>query len=116
MAKVITKEIIHAIDRLKLVHGSNEEIGKLFGISKKHVGQILSGNVEFIRSETWSRIEPVLRPHINQPREGKIDLSLTPDQHEKFERIAAAHNQTIEEYITTLAREKIELADKYKNL
>ena len=57
----ITDEIIGALLKLKLIYGSNEELGKLCGISKKHIGQILSGNVAYVRRDTWEAIEPHIK-------------------------------------------------------
>jgi transcriptional regulator with XRE-family HTH domain len=61
MIVMITDEIIGALLKLKLVHGSNEELGRLLGMSKKHIGQILNGNVAYVRRETWNNMAPHLK-------------------------------------------------------
>ena len=104
-----------AISNFRQTCASNEEAGDRLGISGKHVGQILKGEVDSIRSSTWEGMEPILRPLLaNGSKE--INLSLETVHSSGLEKLAAANNQTVEDYVKTLVMDDLERAEKYRNL
>jgi hypothetical protein len=62
MPKVVDNSVKLAISSLKMICITNEETGRRLGITGKHVGQILKGEVGVIRDDTWDQMLPVLRP------------------------------------------------------
>ena len=57
----INNRIILAISSLKQICITDSATGDKLGITGKHVGQILKGEVESIRPSTWKQMEPVLQ-------------------------------------------------------
>lgn len=62
----ITEDLRIAFLEMKLVHGTNEAVGKLLGVSKVTVGKYLSGETDTIRKKTWKEMYPALRPYIER--------------------------------------------------
>ncbi len=60
----VTAEIIGSIGKVKLVAGTNEEVGKILGVTKKHIGNILAGKIQYIQEDTWKKMEPHLNPFL----------------------------------------------------
>ena len=63
--KEITKNIRAALHKMKYDKLSNEEMGKLLGFSKKHIGKLLDGTVTSFEENSWERIYPILKRYIS---------------------------------------------------
>lgn len=104
----VTDAIIDAVLKIKLVVGSNEEVGRLLGVSKKHIGKILSGDVQYIQEDTWKKMEPQLRPHMPAGTDHTGDvqnaLVLDADANAILVRRAAERDMKPEQYLGELLK------------
>lgn len=65
--KYIDDRILLAISSLKQVCITNEETASRLGITGKHLGQILKGEVQSFPPSTWKTMKTVLKPFLNEP-------------------------------------------------
>ena len=74
--KIIDDFVRKALMKLADSCGTKVKTGQALGISDKHVGQILAGNVNYLNDRTWQKIEPILEPYFPEEE--------PPDPQHKF--------------------------------
>lgn len=98
--KYIDDHIRLAISNLKQVCVTNKETGRRLGISGKHVGQILSGEVQSVRDNTWKEhMEPILRPLLKTRQ-----VQIPDDMTDIVKKLAEEEGVDVDQYLRKLIR------------
>jgi len=64
--KYIDDAIFQAISHFRCDIGNDAEAARKLNISKPAMSKIFSGETKHFKPDNWKRIEPLLRPYLNQ--------------------------------------------------
>lgn len=73
--KIIDLQVSNAFRKMR-VHYNNQAIAEKLGISPMHVGRVLAGKTSHFEDNTWAKIEPILKPYLEQ---AETELPKTPN-------------------------------------
>lgn len=107
----ITAEIKSALLAMKVVHMTNEAVGRILGVSKVTVGKYLSGETDTIRKDNWKAMEPHLRPYLRQPDPHKLSAETSAIAQEMADRAG----MEVGPYLDMLVRQEHENMKRYQS-
>ncbi len=64
--KIINNQFLDALRKLKQKLGTNRKIAESAAISEVHVGRLLSGKIEMLKDDTYSRLYPLVEPYLDK--------------------------------------------------
>lgn len=62
--KIIDLRIGNGFRRMKAAVGTNAEMARILGLSRAHIGRILSGVTNYLEDDTWARISGIMSRYI----------------------------------------------------
>ena len=64
--KIINNQFLDALRKLKQKAGTNRKVAESAAISEVHVGRLLSGKIEMLKDDTYSRLYPLVEPYLDK--------------------------------------------------